>query len=375
MKIFHCADTHLGYRAYSRHVPEGEPDAGLNLREADVYAAWDRLIAAAIATKPDVVIHAGDLFDRVRPSNRAIDRALEGLHRLSQAGLPTIIVAGNHETPRLRETGHVFRLLRRIPGIHPLFAGKPEQIAVGDLLVTGVAHSGQLAERVGEARSDPDAKLNLLVTHGAVSGIKEFRNSELNQAALPDATLQGGWDYVALGHYHEFTALGHNTWYCGSNERFSFSEEKEPKGYAMVELPGPQVEHYEITCRQFVTLSYDCQDKAGTAGAGSSLTERLLTQLEATAPDDKVIRQRVWNISREEWSTVDRRALLQAARGSINYALNPEFSDTTVELQAAPELGTLLEEFRDYLAGQPLQKPAERDWLLQQASELLGGKS
>ena len=106
MKIFHCADTHLGYRAYSRHVPEGEPDAGLNLREADVYAAWDRLIAAAIAAKPDVVIHAGDLFDRVRPSNRAIDRALEGLHRLSQAGLPTIIVAGNHETPRLRETGH-----------------------------------------------------------------------------------------------------------------------------------------------------------------------------------------------------------------------------------------------------------------------------
>ena len=101
--------------------------------------------------------------------------------------------------------------------------------------------------------------------------------------------------------------------------------------------------------------------------------QNLFAQLEAAAPDDKVIRQRVWNVSREEWSTVDRRALLHAAGGAINYALNPEFSDTTVELQAAPELGTLLEEFRDYLAGQPLQKSDARDWLLEQAAGLLGG--
>ena len=126
MLIFHCADTHLGHRMFNKTVPLDEEDAGLNQREADIYNAWDRLVQEAIQINPDVFIHAGDFFDSVTPSNRAIVRARDGLYKLSEAGIKSVILAGNHETPRLSETGHVFSLLERIPDVSVMYDGKPQ---------------------------------------------------------------------------------------------------------------------------------------------------------------------------------------------------------------------------------------------------------
>ena len=187
MLIFHCADTHLGYRTFNKTVPLDEDGAGLNQREADVYNAWDRLVEKAIEAKPDVFIHAGDFFDRVSPSNRAIVRAREGLYKLSEAGIKSIVLAGNHETPRLSETGHVFSLLERIPDVSVMYDGKPQTVEIGDLLITGVAHSSTLADQVSQASPDSNYKYNILVTHGSVkgAGIGVFENHELNQTTLP----------------------------------------------------------------------------------------------------------------------------------------------------------------------------------------------
>ena len=76
MKFLHLADTHLGYSAY-RKVTED----GVNLREMDVYDAFVRCIDYAVKTKPDVVLHAGDLFDSVRPTSLGIMRP-QGLRKL-----------------------------------------------------------------------------------------------------------------------------------------------------------------------------------------------------------------------------------------------------------------------------------------------------
>lgn len=413
MRLFHCADTHLGYRAYGRLVPEGEADAGLNQREVDVYAAWDRLVEAALAERPDVVLHAGDLFDRVRPSNRALDRALEGLYRLSAAGLPVVVVAGNHETPRLRETGHVFRLLRRIPGVHAFYGGRPETVALGELLLTAVPHAAVAGGAWEAARPDPAHALNVLVTHTGVEGVKVF-SEELNQATLPGSALRPEWDYVALGHYHAFTRVEGNAWYAGSTERFGFGEAHETKGYAMVELvPGqpPRVEHRELPCREFATLRCDVREALHTAPAAEApddaarggaapddgncrgadaplagqatldgfaaaepagdavaagtpkidtaerldLTGALLAQLGAAEPDGKVVRQRVAEVPRELWAAVDRKALHAAARGAVHYLLQPEFAEAAGEVQATAAIGPLWREFEDYLAAQALE--------------------
>ena len=115
MKILHIADTHLGYSAY-RKVTED----GINQREIDAYNAFKEFVDYSIKTKPDLIIHAGDLFDSVRPNNRAITFALDQIIRLSDAKIPCVIIAGNHEHPKLKETGHILNIFDHIQNIYPI---------------------------------------------------------------------------------------------------------------------------------------------------------------------------------------------------------------------------------------------------------------
>ncbi|HRU11914.1 MAG TPA: DNA repair exonuclease, partial [Methanomassiliicoccales archaeon] len=96
MRIAHVADTHVGFTAYRRT----DPETGMNQREVDVYRAFERLVDSLIAKRPDAVLHSGDLFDSVRPSNRALSVVLEQLLRLSREGIPIVLIAGNRSTPR-----------------------------------------------------------------------------------------------------------------------------------------------------------------------------------------------------------------------------------------------------------------------------------
>ena len=111
MKLAHIADSHLGIRQYHRQTP-----TGINQREADVANAFRGVIDDVIAQRPDVVIIAGDLFHSVRPTNAAIVFAFRQFQRLREAlpGVPVVIIAGNHDTPRSSETGSILRLFEEL---------------------------------------------------------------------------------------------------------------------------------------------------------------------------------------------------------------------------------------------------------------------
>ena len=103
MRVLHLADTHLGYSAYRKATEEG-----VNQREIDVYYAFTQCIDYALRTKPDLVLHAGDLFDSVRPPNSAITVAVTTNTPLSKENIPFIVISGNHETPKLRRNWKYF---------------------------------------------------------------------------------------------------------------------------------------------------------------------------------------------------------------------------------------------------------------------------
>ena len=107
MKLVHLSDLHLGYRQYHR-VTTG----GLNQREADVALAFKKTMDAVIDLKPDVIVIGGDVFHSVRPTTPAILHAYKQFARLRETLPETIVVmvAGNHDTPRTTETGHIIRL-------------------------------------------------------------------------------------------------------------------------------------------------------------------------------------------------------------------------------------------------------------------------
>jgi DNA repair exonuclease SbcCD nuclease subunit len=77
MHLIHIADTHLGLAAFNRL----DPESGMNLREKQVYDNFLSAIDAIISQKPDVAIHAGDLFDTVKPKTGMYTPMLEALDR------------------------------------------------------------------------------------------------------------------------------------------------------------------------------------------------------------------------------------------------------------------------------------------------------
>src|SRR3954452_14284957 len=135
MRLAHLSDTHLGLRQLHYTL-----DGGRNAREQDIYDAFERAVDKIIALRPDAVVHSGDLFDGFHPSNAAVLVALDQFKRLHDERIPTVVIAGNHSTPRVAATDHVFGLLDRL-GCVPAVHEQPEVVAIGELAVTAIPHS------------------------------------------------------------------------------------------------------------------------------------------------------------------------------------------------------------------------------------------
>ena len=86
MNIIHISDTHLGYSAYHKMNNDG-----INQREIDNYNSFKQFVDYIVKEKPDLILHAGDLFDSVRPNNRAITFALKQILRISKEGTGSLI--------------------------------------------------------------------------------------------------------------------------------------------------------------------------------------------------------------------------------------------------------------------------------------------
>ena len=92
--FLHTADLHIGapIRGFGNLTEEWEA----RLQEA-IPAAFDRVIDLAIARGVDFAVVAGDAFDITKPSYGDHRRFFEGLDKLDGAGIPTYLVAGNHD--------------------------------------------------------------------------------------------------------------------------------------------------------------------------------------------------------------------------------------------------------------------------------------
>ncbi|MGD2045995.1 MAG: metallophosphoesterase, partial [Gemmatimonadota bacterium] len=96
MIVAHLSDLHLGFRAY------GRAERGVDVRERDVAAAFERASQEVVKARPDVVVIAGDVFDRPDPPAGAVVALARGLEVLRAAlpEAPVLLVAGPRDTPR-----------------------------------------------------------------------------------------------------------------------------------------------------------------------------------------------------------------------------------------------------------------------------------
>jgi DNA repair exonuclease SbcCD nuclease subunit len=325
MRVVHLADTHLGFRQLHR-----VDAAGRNVREQDVAAAFAQAIDHAVALRPDAVIHAGDLFDSHHPSAAALSVALDGLARLRAAGIPIILVAGNHETPRASSAEHIFAVLERFgDGVHALH-GAPQVVRVGGLAVHGIPYDNDLArmsEAVRAARPDPDAEANVLVAHLGLVGLGGVVGPEAS-LAVPGETLAGAraFDYVALGHLHKFAPVAENAAYAGSTERLSWADDAPVKGIVEVDLARDPSDLGYLR-RHGVDVRAQVELAPVDAREADDLTAAIVARAEEARPEvlaGAVVRLWVRDVSAAEYNAVDRTAVAAAFADCLHFELRAE---------------------------------------------------
>ncbi|WNG14815.1 exonuclease SbcCD subunit D [Cystobacter fuscus] len=363
MHVIHFSDTHLGFAESSR-VSSG---SGVNLREQDAYDAFNTVIEEAVRRHPDLVIHAGDLFHTPRPSNRALVTAMAGFKRLSEAGIPVVLIAGNHSVPRMSTTASIFEALCLLPGIRAAYQQRYEVFEVGNAAIHCVPHAPTdeaLRDALSQVRAREDKRFNLLVTHGAVRGtVEDLSLGEFNEVAISRDTMArfSGFDYVALGHYHKHTQAAPNAWYSGSTERFSVKEAGYPKGFVEVTLSSsrPVVRFQSIPVRDIsVAPEIDCGKLRPDEVV--SRVERVLGKLAPARGHIVILKLR--DIEPATWSEVQRE------RRRIEREVLPECFELRWERTfaaavrgpgaAGEGIGSLQAEFAAFMRTAPVEESA-----------------
>ncbi len=339
----------MGYTRYAKLHQE----TSRNQREVDVQEAYGRAVDAILERDVDLVVHSGDVFDSVRPATHVIIGFLKQTFRMTREDIPYLVAAGNHETPRLRSTTAALEYANLVNAIsahgfeidyEPVEA---DGVTVG---VTLVPHGAVFG--TGAVTPSRDADVNILVTHGMVPGL-EARQYEMGEANLQPGMLEGGFDYIALGHYHEFHKHKPNAFYAGATERFGFGEVESKPGFAIVEFDGgglKSVEHVKITARPMLDLEKISARDMDAAG----LTEAVHERTSGVDLDGSIARLRAYDVRRGVASGVDRELLRDLQRRCLNFSLEIHAEERPEDLErngsSTAVFGPLGEEFAAFVA-------------------------
>lgn len=287
MKFIHTADWHLG-KLLKEHA----------MTEDQAWLLENQFLPLLDREKPDVVLLAGDVYDRSFPPEEAVelfDRMTEEI--VGKRKIPFIVISGNHDSAERLSVAS--RLLSR-QGLHifgPLDLLKPVYIkdAYGEAAIIPLPYA------------DP-ARVRVMMNHKNISDADKVRTYEDAERAMIDYVLSlipeekrnmrkiavahvfaaggtpaeserplsiGGYDrisdavfkdfcYSALGHLHgpqKTTAHSDRIQYSGSLLRYSFGEVNQKKGVIVGDIDGEG----NVSCRfEELKPRYEVRQITGT---------------------------------------------------------------------------------------------------------------
>ncbi|GIW23912.1 exonuclease SbcCD subunit D [Meiothermus sp.] len=267
MRILHTADWHLGKVLKGRE------------RTPEIRQALQGLLELVRSERIDLVLVAGDLFDRSIVSTEAEAAAFEFFVGLLERKVPALVIAGNHDSrerlealsPLLSLTGAtVFGNLRFVeeggvaqskgakiallPFLSERRLVKAHHLLSGDTSRWKGIYSDGMRQVIAHLAQGCDANINLLMGHLTVEGAKlgggEFTFYTTNSYAVPSAHFPLNLSYVALGHLHRQQRVSEapEAWYAGSLIQLDFGESEDgPRGALIVEVePGQRPRIHEV---------------------------------------------------------------------------------------------------------------------------------
>lgn len=245
MRILHTADLHIGKSVHDFPMLE------------DQRAVLTQITEILRREKIDVMLLAGDIYDRTVPSAQAVTLLDEFLTKVSRMKIPVIAISGNHDSPERLEflNGVLEKQGIFISGIYKDVLkkvtledsyGKVTFICLpyfrsGEL---GLKSSQEVAEKLlAEAEIDTTQR-NVLLTHYFVTDHGRAPELSDSETALQvggidnvEAEVFEDYDYVALGHIHRPQQIGDRMmYYAGSPLKYSFSEANQEKSVNIITL-------------------------------------------------------------------------------------------------------------------------------------------
>jgi DNA repair exonuclease SbcCD nuclease subunit len=321
LRILLLGDSHLGLDLPIR------PRAGRRRRGYDFLANYAKALAPATDGEVDVVVHAGDVFNRSQVVASLAYQAYEPLRRIADRGIPVLIVPGNHERSRLPHP----RLLSH-SRIHVF--DRPRTFAA-DIRGTTIGFSGFPYER-RDVRSnfrdlvqqtqwqDTRATVRFLCIHHCVEGATcGPGNFTFTTASDVIRARDIGTPFAAVftGHIHRHQVLHLRApvLYPASIERTSFAEMDEPKGFMIVHVSESEGDHdirwefRSLPARPMLLHDLNANDLSAPALA-----------LAIHACIDDAPRDAVMSIRVEGTLTSDHWRVFSSARGFVPDTMNVE---------------------------------------------------
>lgn len=263
MKLFHLSDLHIGLKLMNRDLSE------------DQEYILNKIVDYAKERRPDVIMIAGDIYDKAVPSAEAVslfDSFVTDL-KIALPDCVVMMISGNHDSaPRI----DCFRKVLLKQNLY--MVGNPpenkedhiEKVSLTDeygpvhfyLLpfvkpsmvknVIGVDEEGhnysynETLHRLIEREDINTKERNVLISHqfylphNKKAEDIERTDSEIKTAGNIDeigSDVLKDFDYAALGHIHKPMTVGYECYrYCGTPLAYSISEAGQDKGIIEIEM-------------------------------------------------------------------------------------------------------------------------------------------
>lgn len=248
MKIMHLSDLHLGRRIDNFSMLEDQKDI------------LQKILCILDDETPDVLVIAGDVYDKSSPAAEAVQLFDDFLYELAERQVQVFILSGNHDSPERIAFGA--RWMEH--GIHmsPVYDGNVLPFSMEDAYGTVqiymlpflkpanvrqcfpekedeiISYTDALRTAVDALQISQEHR-NVLITHQFITGASRSESEYISVGGTDnvDASVFDGFDYVALGHIHSPQNVGdERIRYCGTPLKYSFSEADDKKSVTIVEL-------------------------------------------------------------------------------------------------------------------------------------------
>ena len=351
LRILHFADAHIDMANYGRH----DPASGLPLRVLDFLKSLDAIVDTAINERVDLVLFAGDAYKDRTPAPTFQREWGKRIMRLSRAGIPTLLLVGNHDISPSLGRAHAIQEFDTLGVEHVHVLSQPEFLGPQQLeglplqliAIPWISRSNLIgaldlsSAEVDETNAQIEERLNILVqgwlekadpalpvvlaAHASVEGaVFGYERSVMlgSDMVIPGSLVKDPrLTYTALGHIHKNQDLNQGfqppVVYPGSIERIDFGEARDEKFFVIVDLETRQARvHWRrlASVRPFIDCSLCLQSSEDIPG-----------QLFAALPPADQLQDAIVRLTLEfprEWEAlINDSELRERASGAFEFHL------------------------------------------------------